>query len=1518
MDSAGNIPLEIDPKLNAAELTKVAKEISKGLSDIVKIDSNGIPFLEKGRIQALQIRNSIHKIQTAVSDVAKIKTPTAQYTELKNKIKDIKAELEKVNKENEKQEKKVKVASARVSELNKALKAEKGTVHLTKEFSDWNTELTKNEKQLAKVMERISKMQALGTNIYKSGKNVGKVTTTYKSALYDASLLAKKNEEITATLNRLTEEGKKFEYGDPEKINKLQDDLKKARSESRAFHKELRQGETAGAGLQSQLENATVEVTKLEETGKAFTIGDDVKTDNLLRQLEVATERGKALINKTSAEMAKAVNSGISDVANGASEMVNAGLAKVPSSFEKIKADAKTMADAIKGTRTFEVLTAPAKKAGEVVKGVTDKIKEAWKTSAIGHFTNEMAKSVKQDFNTIKVVAVGALKAIPDAASNAMNKVKEKVKNSTIGKDISKVFDAFKTTNIGKSFSKIPMASSKAFSKVKGHASSAKKSLDKFKPSINKISGAFKAIGKAANVFKSIKNKAKNAFQSLTKHSESSKKHLLRSFIQYGLGFRSLFFLARRLRATLKEALEGIASDIPSFNTTLSSLSNTFTQLKGSIGTAVQPLVTALAPVLERIMGLAINAANAIATFFATLTGQSVIYTAAKGNANFADSANDAAKATKKQKKAQEDLNQVLGEYDKLSVIGQDKNKDTGDSGSGGAEATTPAFTTTAIDPKNAVSDFAAKLKAAWEAQDFKEIGTLVGNKFNEVVAKIDEAIKWENVGPKITKWINNFADAFNAFMTAVDWTNVGNTITDGLNTIVYSVETFLDAIDWGLIGTSMSETVNGLITTFDLSAVGRTLAKGINSITSLINNFVYKTDWGALGTNLSQSVLSFLNELNPAELGKTLAAPFVVLTDTLNGFLTDFTSGGGFAKLGETMGATISSWFTSIDFAKIGQNIKLGIDGIITTLRTMFSSVDWSSIGADFAEIINGIFNVDWGSVGTLLSDIVHSALDLLISLIEKTDWVQLGRSVIDLIMGIDWVGLVQKLISTFDSLLFAAVDIVAGLIEELDLTKLIGILIGVMTAMFQPARLKKYASKMATAAGHLVGALVSCIVNSAISLGKFVSNLIKKLKESIAKKKADWKKSGKSVWQGVLDGIVNAIKNIGSWIKKNIWDKFIKGFKDTFGIHSPSKKMKKFGGYIIDGLKSGLGNIWGKVKEKFTDCLNKIKDWASGLWGKITGWFKGSKEGKEDDMSVEVQNKTDESKVGKWWSNIKGWFGKKRDNDGEGLTTEVKNKTTKADAGKWWTDVKNWFTEKKGDDKLSASAEVNVSEKEKSNGKKGTEIIKGRLKDIDKTEAKPNVDVKDKNNSISGMDTKISNLVKDRTVKVTDALVTKAAQDALSKQLAMEVLVAGATVGVTAIPVSKFGARGGIIDRPTALLAGEDGPEALIPLKNHTQWLDQVGKYVVSHLTLGNVQIPKLAQGKVIPPNKEFLAMLGDQKSGTNVETPLSVIEQALENVFSKYMGQGQAPIYIQLNGRTIAEAVNAENRKRERQFV
>lgn len=52
------------------------------------------------------------------------------------------------------------------------------------------------------------------------------------------------------------------------------------------------------------------------------------------------------------------------------------------------------------------------------------------------------------------------------------------------------------------------------------------------------------------------------------------------------------------------------------------------------------------------------------------------------------------------------------------------------------------------------------------------------------------------------------------------------------------------------------------------------------------------------------------------------------------------------------------------------------------------------------------------------------------------------------------------------------------------------------------------------------------------------------------------------------------------------------------------------------------------------------------------------------------------------------------------------------------------------------------------------------------------------------------------------------------------------------------------------------------------------------------GGSRIPGLARGAVIPPNAPFVAMLGDQRHGTNIEAPLSTIQEAVAAVVNSDM--------------------------------
>lgn len=107
---------------------------------------------------------------------------------------------------------------------------------------------------------------------------------------------------------------------------------------------------------------------------------------------------------------------------------------------------------------------------------------------------------------------------------------------------------------------------------------------------------------------------------------------------------------------------------------------------------------------------------------------------------------------------------------------------------------------------------------------------------------------------------------------------------------------------------------------------------------------------------------------------------------------------------------------------------------------------------------------------------------------------------------------------------------------------------------------------------------------------------------------------------------------------------------------------------------------------------------------------------------------------------------------------------------------------------------------------------------------------------------------------------------------------------------------------------------------------WIPGIGgsRFGFNLNTITAPQIPYLAKGAVIPPNAPFMAVLGDQRHGTNIEAPLATIEEAVANVMSRMNGVGNAQVVsllqdileailgIEIDGETISRAVDNYKRR------
>lgn len=94
---------------------------------------------------------------------------------------------------------------------------------------------------------------------------------------------------------------------------------------------------------------------------------------------------------------------------------------------------------------------------------------------------------------------------------------------------------------------------------------------------------------------------------------------------------------------------------------------------------------------------------------------------------------------------------------------------------------------------------------------------------------------------------------------------------------------------------------------------------------------------------------------------------------------------------------------------------------------------------------------------------------------------------------------------------------------------------------------------------------------------------------------------------------------------------------------------------------------------------------------------------------------------------------------------------------------------------------------------------------------------------------------------------------------------------------------------------------------------WVPWIGglSFGVNIPSINEKKLPRLATGAVIPPNSEFLAVLGDQKRGTNIEAPADLIRQIVREEVGQASGSTHVTIVLDsVDGKKLFDAIVREN--------
>lgn len=158
-----------------------------------------------------------------------------------------------------------------------------------------------------------------------------------------------------------------------------------------------------------------------------------------------------------------------------------------------------------------------------------------------------------------------------------------------------------------------------------------------------------------------------------------------------------------------------------------------------------------------------------------------------------------------------------------------------------------------------------------------------------------------------------------------------------------------------------------------------------------------------------------------------------------------------------------------------------------------------------------------------------------------------------------------------------------------------------------------------------------------------------------------------------------------------------------------------------------------------------------------------------------------------------------------------------------------------------------------------------------------------------------------------ITSAALVAQAWDKMTPQekLATKIIAVAGAIGLLAMALGTIMhnpmmvSMGGIVAAAAGITAIGIAISALTRGSNASTYSSRAGNYMGQGYNLATQAIPRLATGTVVPPRAgEFAAILGDNNRETEVVSPLSTIEQALDNVMAKYMGGDGGNRQIEVN--------------------
>lgn len=583
---------------------------------------------------------------------------------------------------------------------------------------------------------------------------------------------------------------------------------------------------------------------------------------------------------------------------------------------------------------------------------------------------------------------------------------------------------------------------------------------------------------------------------------------------------------------------------------------------------------------------------------------------------------------------------------------------------------------------------------------------------FDEMYNTI-ERIPWFRIGAQIASFLNNI-DWYGCLSSAI------KAIQAALMAMEDAIRGFVLTMQWSDIAQQIYTAINDSFGRVDWSRIGRTLGDAFVHIFDFVREIVSGIDWHQIGENIADLILGFDFVSALSSLGQLIAAGITAAAQLACGFLDKV--GPELRGIAEGIANGIRESIEAVDWSWVGEVVGRGIKGALAFVAGLLDpetfyaigkaigdflvGLDWVGIVGGLAEVLanaiksavaamsgfmdsvephleeiaTGIAekinqflrDVDWEELGRTISRGIELALDFLIDVVEQLDWTDVGNAIGDLLSGIDWSGIFERVcrliadvfgakllakIISLPDLIEAGIEIVAGLIKGIGQA-----VIGIGTLLYN----------------SLIKPLVDAVKDR---LGiHSPSTVFAEIGEDLV---AGLLQGVKDAWDGILEffkGGVDAIKEFFS----SAWDTVKQKTSESWNAIKETvsgiwDSIKEKAGTIFDGIKEKIGGVWDGLKEKTSTIWDGIKTTLHALWDglkeKVSTIWDGIKE-KINTVWDNIKGKTSsiwgniKTTLSTTWDNLKTWAKEKFDSIKTTISTawdNVKAKTTEI-----WNNIK------------------------------------------------------------------------------------------------------------------------------------------------------------------------------------------------------------------------------------------------------